>query len=119
MSLEGFAYMIAVPLSVYINLQNTFDKGEKYAYSGKKDGTNRKLERRDGLIYSVEDGRQVMPLEYLMAATGAKPMNKFAEYVQKEGNISWAYDEQGKFIGIKRKNGSILAKEDFDKPVSR
>ena len=104
MSTEGYTFMIAVPLKIYLDLQNTFDKGEIFAYSGKKDGTNRKLERRDGLIYSVDDGRQVVPLEYILAANdNIKPSNKFAECIGKEGRIDWAYDQHGKFIGIKKK----------------
>jgi hypothetical protein len=56
-------YCVAVPPNVYDTLMNQFDKGEKFAYSGKKDGSNRRLTRRDGQIYVAEpgDNRLVIP----------------------------------------------------------
>lgn len=60
--------MISVRRPVFLELHHRFDRGETNVCSGKKDGTNRPLMRRDdGVIIAVEDGREVGDFETSMA----------------------------------------------------
>jgi hypothetical protein len=111
---------ITVPLLIFVELHRKFNTGQEYAYSGKKDGTDRKLKREsNGGIFSTEDGREVLPFECLMArAQGnggkATPLSKFGQMLAKtEGNPQWVYDENRNLIGIKGADGTVLSKEKF------
>jgi|SRR5581483_287431 len=60
--------LLSVSLEIYNRLHERFDRGEENVYSGKKDGTNRRLIRlNNGAIHEVEGSRrEVLPLEPLI-----------------------------------------------------
>ena len=105
--------MLAVPNDVYKTLNKTFDTGAKFAYCGKKDGTNRKLIRIDGDIFSEEDGRIVKPIEEILKLKDPEclPVTTFGRYMAENGKIEWAYDDKGNYLGVRAKDGTIITKD--------
>lgn len=109
-------YCVGVPPNVYNELMAQFDRGAKFAYSGKKDGTNRKLIRRDGRIYVDEpgDNRLVISLD---SVPNAVPVSAYGQHIKQTGGLGYVYDDQGNLIGARNANGSFLPKSEFNKPV--
>jgi hypothetical protein len=71
--------MVGVPHDVYVELQARFDRGETDVFTGKKDGSNRRVKRGDdGKIYVDEacDTRQVIDMSVL-PVNGAIPLSSY------------------------------------------
>lgn len=114
-------HFISVPLSVFVNLHGTFDRGAVIAHSGKKDGTDRSLTRLKTLaIVDINSNGEVLPFEVLMALTPNQKLSNFMQ-VQKDkyektgdSTVNWVYNDKRELIGIKDKDGKILTKDKFD-----
>ena len=64
---------VSVSNAVFYHLHDMFDRGHKFAFSGKDDGTNRKLQRgADGVIFDVDSGAIVASRSFLLNS-GADP----------------------------------------------
>ena len=105
-------FVVGVSPDVYNYLMKQFDSGAQFAYSGKKDGTNRKLTRKDGKIYVAEPGddRLVIAVPYANSAVMANmiPLSAHGENAKQTGGVNWVYDNKGNLIGTRKPDGSVL-----------
>lgn len=110
---------------VYTKLHIRFDRGEKNVFTGRKDGTNRKVIRKeDGKIYSCEDGREIRPLSLMNSIDSevkSLMATKYGQFSLKH-NIhkqKWLYNNNNILTGIICINcKKLLASKEFNDIIS-
>ncbi|CAH6419239.1 Hypothetical protein HVR_LOCUS438 [uncultured virus] len=115
--MEQLKYAIAVSDLVYNSLMKRFDEGEQAVYTGRPDGTNRRVYRTNGIIHS-DDGREVISLskvQSLSLSGEIEALNPYAKFCldHQHHKTKWIYKNH-KSHGIKCVQCEIiLLRENF------
>lgn len=108
--------MVSLPLNLYISFHERFNKGELFVYSGRKDGTNRKIGRNaKGILKDMNSGDSVWPFELFMyISPNSRSLSEFGKKQEKvyratgNSNFTYLYDDNKDLIGIRFADGSEM-----------
>ena len=107
--------LIVTSRETWLDLHRRFDRGDTSVFTGKKDGTNRKVMRRnDGAIIAVACGREVADEETLFAIRQSDPTSSSMKAVGgsrlgvvkeaalaggRDASLQWRHDTNGEYLG--------------------
>jgi len=95
--------IVGVSNILFHELHATFDRGDSFAFSGKDDGTNRRLQRgTDSFIRDVDTGAIIVRREQVamgVSNIGLKSDQSVLSQSQRWKFESWTYDDAGKPTG--------------------
>lgn len=108
--------MVSIPLDLYISFHQRFNNGELFVYSGRKDGTNRKIGRNNkGVLKDVNMGDSVWPFELFMyISPDGQCLSEFGEKHQKiykstgKSDFTYLYNDNKDLIGVRFADGSEM-----------
>ena len=117
--MADFIRMVAVSDDVYASLHCRFDAGERSVYTGRKDGTNRQVFRRDGEIYDIDE-KLVIPLSKVslletQSSAGRGVCSGHARFAFQHNNHKreWLYKNHQVSGILCQECNVILKKKDF------
>ena len=100
-------YAVAVSAKIFKSLHQRFDAGEAEVYTGRKDGTNRRIFRKPDGSLCTETGDMVMELTEEMRQN-SQPLSRHGQLLKQHGHPRAVYDKSHQLVGYRFKNGEMV-----------